>query len=98
LRKASFLPAAEHELLQEVAYYSLAREGLGIRFQAAVEATVARAVVHPSSGAPSNKRTRSLVVKGFPFNVVYLPDPDEVLVVAVSHHKRKPGYWSSRLE
>jgi hypothetical protein len=32
-----FLPAAEDELLKEVAYYSIARDDLGIRFVQEVE-------------------------------------------------------------
>ena len=31
-----FLPAAEQELLKQIAYYSQARDGTGIRFEAAV--------------------------------------------------------------
>lgn len=69
--KVRFLPAAELELLKEVTYYSNARAGTGVRFQAAVEAVVARAATHPLGGAPSFKETRSFLVKGFPFSVVY---------------------------
>ena len=70
--KARFLPTAELELLKEVAYYSKARVGLGIRFQAEVEATVARVVANPLSGRPTTKGTRSRIVKDFPFDVVYV--------------------------
>lgn len=72
-----FLPAAEIELLREIVYYSKARPGTGVRFQAAVEATVKRAATHPLGGAPSFKETRSMLVKGFPFSVVYRPAPRE---------------------
>ena len=71
--KVRFLPAAEIELLKDVAYYSKARAGTGSRFQAAVEAAVSRAATHPLGGAPSFKETRSILVKGFPFSVVYRP-------------------------
>ena len=45
-----FLPAAEAELLNEVAYYSKGREGLGIKFEAAVEVAVGKAVANPDGG------------------------------------------------
>ena len=93
-----FLPAAEAELLREVAYYSKARTGAGLRFQAAVETAVARAAHHPLGGAPSFKETRSVLVKGFPFSIVYRPSAQEVLVVAVAPHRKRPQYWSSRVE
>ena len=96
--KVRFLPAAEIELLKEVTYYSKARTGAGLRFQAAVEAAVVRAAHHPLGGAPSYKETRSILVKGFPFSVVYRPSEREVLVVAVAPHRKRPQYWAARIE
>jgi plasmid stabilization system protein ParE len=91
------LPQAEAELLHEVEYYSNARAGTGIRFQAAVEASIERAARHPLGGAPSPKGTRSVLVKGFPFSIVYRADERELLVVAIAPHRRRPGYWLPRI-
>jgi plasmid stabilization system protein ParE len=91
------LPQAEAELLHEVEYYSSARAGTGIRFQAAIEAAIERAARHPLGGAPSPRGTRSVLVKGFPFSVVYRADERELLVVAVAPHRRRPGYWLVRI-
>ena len=96
--KVRFLPAAEIELLKEVTYYSKARTGTGIRFQAAIEAVISRAATHPLGGAPSFKETRSVLVKGFPFSVVYRPSEQELLVVAIAPHRKRPQYWASRIE
>jgi len=92
-----FLPQAEAELLHEVEYYSNARAGTGIRFQAAVEASLERATRHPLGGASSPKGTRSVLVKGFPFSVVYRANELELLVVAIAPHRRRPGYWLPRI-
>jgi len=92
-----FLPQAEAELLHEVEYYSSARSGIGIRFQAAVEASLERAARHPLGGAPTANGTRSVLVKSFPFSVVYRASQEELLVVAIAPHRRRPGYWLSRL-
>jgi len=96
--RARFLPAAEIELLKEVTYYSKARAGTGLRFQAAVQAAVSRVSTHPLGGAPSFKETRSILVKGFPFSVVYRPSMHELLVVAVAPHRERPQYWALRIE
>lgn len=96
--KVRFLPTAETELLREVAYYSKARTGTGIRFQAAVQAAVSRAATHPLGGAPSFKETRSFLVKGFPFSVVYRPSAQEVLVIAIAPHRKRPYYWAARIK
>jgi plasmid stabilization system protein ParE len=41
--------------------------------------------------------TRRFVLQRFPFSVIYLDEPDEVVIVAVAHGKRKPGYWKRRV-
>jgi plasmid stabilization system protein ParE len=95
--KPRFLPAAEAELLKEVAYYSNVRDGLGTKFEQAFESTVKNAVSNPSGGAPAPQGTRSRLLKGFPFSVVYRASDTEILIVAVIHHRRKPGYWADRI-
>lgn len=47
-----FLPEAEAELLHEVSYYSEARPGAGVRFQAAIEAASVEPVVTPKVELP----------------------------------------------
>jgi len=38
-----------------------------------------------------------MLVKGFPFSVVYRASEIELLVVAVAPHRRRPGYWLQRV-
>ena len=97
MTKVRFLPAAELELLREIAYYSKARSGTGVRFNEAVRQTVLRAVHHPQGGAPSYGETRTMLVKGFPFSVVYRASEKELLVVAIAPHLKQPYYWQSRV-
>jgi hypothetical protein len=36
-------------------------------------------------------------VRGFPYLVVYRVGAHDLLIVAVAHAKRRPGYWARRL-
>jgi toxin ParE1/3/4 len=92
-----FLPQAEAELLHEVEYYSRTGSETGIRFQAAVEASLERVSRHPLGGAPSPNGTRSVLIKGFPFSIIYRATDIELLVVAIAAHRRRPGYWMPRV-
>lgn len=38
-------------------------------------------------------RTRRLLVGRFPYQVVYRLRATEIVIVAVAHLKRRPGYW-----
>ena len=41
--------------------------------------------------------TRRFVLQRFPFLIVYLARPRSIIVVAVAHGRRRPGYWLPRL-
>lgn len=41
--------------------------------------------------------TRLCRFKRFPYGLVYQQRHDYILIVAVIHLKRKPGYWKNRL-
>ena len=40
--------------------------------------------------------TRRLLLRRYPFAIVYRVYPDRILVVAIAHQRRRPGYWRSR--
>jgi plasmid stabilization system protein ParE len=97
VRPVPFLPAAEEEFLHAVAWYEAKRPGLGAEFLAEVERAARRIVSFPQHGSPYLAGTRRIVLRRFPYSVVYSPDPEDLLVVAVAHQRRKPGYWKGRI-
>jgi hypothetical protein len=40
--------------------------------------------------------TRRILLLGFPYQIVYRLRPAEIVIVAVAHLKRRPGYWKNR--
>lgn len=97
MSRARFIAAARLEFLAEVIQYSEAQAGLGVRFAEAVEEAAARALAFPLSGSPQRSNTRRVLVSGFPFSLVYRPEPEGIVVFAVAHHARRPFYWQSRV-
>lgn len=96
MSRARFVAAARQEFLAEVAYYSEAQPGLGLRFTTAVEEAAARAVAFPLAGSPSVSNTRRVILNGFPFSLFYRPEGDGIVIFAVTHHARRPAYWLDR--
>lgn len=41
--------------------------------------------------------TRRFLLHRFPFSIIYFDQPEFVNVIAVAHHKRRPGYWKQRV-
>jgi toxin ParE1/3/4 len=96
VRTARFVTAARLEFLAEIHYYNTAQPGLGGRFASAIEEATARALAYPRSGSPSRSNTRKLVLKDFPFSLIYREEPGGVVIFAVAHHTRHPYYWQAR--
>lgn len=45
---------------------------------------------------PTSREIRRQLVRGYPYRVIFEPEDDAVLIVAVAHHSRRPGYWRHR--
>ena len=98
IRTLRNLPAASEEFAAAVQWYEEERPGLGADFFDAIAATTARIQDHPEIGVPisSDERTRRAFVSRFPYQVVYRLMGDEIVIVAIAHLKRRPGYWKDR--
>lgn len=70
--------------------------GLGKSFAAEVESTISLIRQFPEAGVLVGTTQRRVVVARFPYSVVYRQYPDLVVVVAVAHQRRRPGYWRRR--
>ena len=98
MKRARFVAPARRELLAEVTYYNDKELGLGVLFLAAIEDATARALAYPFTGTPASKNTRRMFLKDFPFALVYRPDENGIVVFALAHHARRPGYWRNRID
>ena len=93
----SVSPEADWELTRESVFY--AREGgaaLGGAFVTEFERALTLLCDHPELGAPWGNQSRRFPLKRFPFSVIYYIHGDELRVVALAHHRRKPDYWAGR--
>jgi toxin ParE1/3/4 len=96
VKRARFLAEARREFRAEVAYYEKLQAGLGGRFRAADEKSTSIATALPLAGSPCTSETPRVIVKGFPFSVVYRPEGVGVVVFAVAHFRRQPEFWLAR--
>jgi toxin ParE1/3/4 len=63
-----------------------------------LDAGIAALGATPATFAPHLHGTRYSRLPSFPYLRVYLElDPDNVLLLAVMHTSRRPGYWRRRL-
>ena len=90
-------PASE-EFTEAVRWYEERRRGLGAEFFDAVSAAMLLIEARPEIGTSlsPDALTRRLLVARFPYQIVYHLTSTEIVIVAVAHLKRRPGYWKRR--
>lgn len=93
MMQVRFLRPAEAEVTEAIAYFDEQRNGLGDRFEQDLLDTVEFVREHPLSGKLLTGRVRRFRLHTFRYNVVYVVDGDEIVILAVAHHRRRPGYW-----
>ena len=91
-----FHEQAEDELREAAMYYASRREGLGVEFIAEVRSATRILHEHPRLGHAISRRVRRLLVRRFPYAVIYRVEAGRLFILAVAHLKRRPGYWRER--
>jgi hypothetical protein len=91
-----FHPEAQAELVAAAHYYEEQRSGLGDDFLTQVEQALAVALQYPSSGTPLGSGFRWVLTQRFRYAVVYREIENGIIVIAVAHLRRRPGYWRKR--
>lgn len=95
-----FGESASSELEEAVRWYEAQVIGLGQDLRISVDETLQRILRLPEAGSPlaqvESRTLRRRLVPRFPFEIVYYIDGRDVVVVAVAHMRRRPGYWGER--
>ena len=93
--KLEFHPDAAEEFVATVDYYSAERVGLGRRFRDAVVEAIDRVEQFPDVGRLV-AGWRRVPIANFPYDLVYRVKEEVIEVLALAHHRRRPGYWKAR--
>lgn len=96
--RVRFAAEAEAEIDEAADWYAVHgdNDDLDVRFLAEVERVARLVGEHPLARTEIEPGIRHAVLRRFPYALVYVVKPSEVLVLAVAHHSRRPGYWRGR--
>ena len=91
------LEPAQAELDDAITWYAEQAPGLGDAFLIETLRTIQLIEQYPTAWHPLTPQIRRCRLRRFPYSLVYTKDGNDLLVVAVAHQHRKPGYWRTRL-
>jgi plasmid stabilization system protein ParE len=90
------LAAREYE--EARTWYERRGTGLGDEFAEETDRAIARIANDPYRRPVCFGRFRRVRLGRFPYSLYYyVVDPSRILVLAVAHARRRPGYWRRRL-
>lgn len=100
-RTVRILEEVSQEAIEAAAWDEHEKPGLGSEFFVAIDAAldifegnvIPLSPLYEEAGDTGAKR---LIMNRFPYDIVVIDLSNESIVIAVSHHSRKPGYWRER--
>lgn len=93
-----FHRAAEQEYENAASFYAKRSQRAAREFVAALKQTYERILAEPTRWRTIEGDVRKCVARGnVPYAVFYVVEEQSIYLLAVAHHRRRPGYWRERL-
>ncbi len=93
-----FHPEARLEYREAAAFYEARRRGLGATFTVEVETAIKTILETPDRWRLIEQNVRRRLTRLFPYAILYTIEEDFILIVAIAHGSREPGYWKHRIQ
>jgi len=93
-----YLEEAVVEAAAAASWYAARSATAAAGFAAELEAAAGAIQTTPEAWPPYVHGTRRYLLRRYPFAVVFRVERTRVLVVAIAHGHRRPGYWRDRFQ
>jgi plasmid stabilization system protein ParE len=91
--------AARLELHEVIESFARENRSRAIRFVDDLTGSISLLESNPRMGPQHTHGTRRLLLRQFSYVLIYRIDEDDcITIVAVSHQRRRPGYWQNRIQ
>ncbi len=94
--KIEILSIALQELNDAYLYYEEQQHGLGDRFIECFEESSKNASGYPYRWKKISMSTHRIIVKTFPYLILYVPEENRITITCIAHSRRNPKYYLSR--
>lgn len=79
-------------------WYAERSEDAAVGFAEELAAALTLIERAPARWPRYDRNTRRFLLRRFPYSVVYRIEASRIVVIAIAHAHRRPGYWRTRLE
>ena len=96
-RELEYLEEALIEAQEAARWYAQRSLTAAAGFASELEAAAQAITETPNTWPAFDHGTRRFLLRRYPYSLVYRVEPTRLVVVAVAHAHRRPGYWEQRL-
>lgn len=102
MRRIWYHTAASDEAEQAAEWYSNVQPVLGRDFEQELALAISLLQRKPIPSVPHPRIAakygiRRLILRRFPYDLVFVERGEGIMIIALAHHSRRPGYWRTRL-
>jgi plasmid stabilization system protein ParE len=94
--RVAFHPDASAEYATAFLWYSARGTTIAPNFEREIDRAVRLISQNPLRWPKFDEQRRCLIVRKFPYSVIYEMHGNDVVILAVAHAKRRPYYWRER--
>ena len=98
IRSVRIHPAALEETEAAIAWYEQRSGKAAEMLLDELDQAIKRASENPGQFPLHEYGTRRIVLRRFPYLVIFRETDTSVEIIAVAHGRRRPGYWQDRVE
>ncbi|MEW5735723.1 MAG: type II toxin-antitoxin system RelE/ParE family toxin [Thermodesulfobacteriota bacterium] len=91
-----FDPLADKEYRDAFDNYETQKPGLGEDFRNAVGSALQIVLFYPEAGPEVRPGVRKILLKRFPYKLIYSITDKGLYIIALAHGHRAPEYWLER--
>ena len=97
MKDIRFLTMAEMEVDEAVSWYQEQSHDESLAFLDELDRAVRIVRAYPLIATEIEPEIGSFCFSRFPYSLIYGVDDEELVVIAVAHHSRRPQYWIDRI-
>lgn len=88
--------AADAEFTDALCWYAERSPDVALTFDSEFDEVLARIADSPGRFPVCDDRHRYVLMRRFPYLVIYRTVAETITIIAVAHTSREPGYWTDR--
>lgn len=97
MTRVRILREAQEDLQVAARFYETEQSGLGRALINEVRRAFRHIAERPLASRLERRDIRVRTVQRFPYRIYFRACPEEILIVAIGHRRRRPGFWRERV-